>query len=971
MIKLVSLRLRNFKQYENASINFPDQGRILIKGKNEAGKSSIFEAIFFALFSDTLYIGTIGDLIRFGSDKALVELTIKTNEKLITIRRILSPNKSQDATLLIKAINDPGLKQELIKGATNVNSRIIKEIGLDKDILLNTCLIAQKKLDTLESLRAGDRRKIISKLFNLDYLLNITEKAKEIKNELEAKKPHYELLKKAGEAKKILPQIEKEIEEIHKEIERIEKIEKAKNIHNMEEKIKYLNEEIKAFETTFEAIKKNVETLESLKEEERKIEEIKNIEGKIQILENQKEKILKEMSSLEERVRTENELINQMHKLLEVIEIKQKIENLEKTINEGNFKLTNLQEKLIKSRELENKIQKERELYEEKERLQKKEEKILIKKNILEKRTEKLKNILGKIQEIPRWEEIYKKSLEFHKQKEIINDLNIKVNKYRKSLIAFLGLITFSLISSIFISKFFFIAIGILSIISIFFYQTYSKYNKEYIKEKKLTDYLEKDIPKELKEKDKEIVESELDKIRRKKSNKKEQILRVEEKIKFNLNQINTTLTNIVEKKAYIENELNNIAQHKKELGKLLSELSEKLKEDTINKMEEKLEKELEVLKKKEKELKILKEIDPMPDKELSQVISQKGSIENELDNIERLKKEMERKRKDYQNMDNEIVKEKTILEAKLKEIKRSDDEYLTEIKRKIKQFEEEGVKEEYEKLSQELNRKKGEKVSLERNYKELIEEFYKKFSEDDWKNFINIEFDERMKETLLKKEKELLQEKGEKEGIIREYEQKTGNKRENLDPEKIDEEYFKLEKEIIKMNYAMRIVESTREAILKAISPRTEAFMQKILPILTSDRYHYVEIGDDYKLKVYTSFKEEPLEKTIFSGGTQDQLSLALRLAFAMATLPQDKGIQPKFIFLDEPLGSFDEDRAKGLLYLLTEGEVAEHFDQIFVVTHIPIDESIFDEIYYVDNGRIIKIEGNSNQALNYEDNL
>jgi len=50
MIKLVSLKLRNFKQYEIASLNFPDQGRILIKGRNEAGKSSIFEAIYFALF---------------------------------------------------------------------------------------------------------------------------------------------------------------------------------------------------------------------------------------------------------------------------------------------------------------------------------------------------------------------------------------------------------------------------------------------------------------------------------------------------------------------------------------------------------------------------------------------------------------------------------------------------------------------------------------------------------------------------------------------------------------------------------------------------------------------------------------------------------------------------------------------------------------------------------------------------------
>ncbi|MFN3698732.1 MAG: AAA family ATPase, partial [Dictyoglomus sp.] len=45
MIKLVRLELINFKQYQKAEIDFPEQGKILIKGKNEAGKSSIFEAI--------------------------------------------------------------------------------------------------------------------------------------------------------------------------------------------------------------------------------------------------------------------------------------------------------------------------------------------------------------------------------------------------------------------------------------------------------------------------------------------------------------------------------------------------------------------------------------------------------------------------------------------------------------------------------------------------------------------------------------------------------------------------------------------------------------------------------------------------------------------------------------------------------------------------------------------------------------
>ncbi|MFN3698720.1 MAG: ATP-binding protein, partial [Dictyoglomus sp.] len=267
-------------------------------------------------------------------------------------------------------------------------------------------------------------------------------------------------------------------------------------------------------------------------------------------------------------------------------------------------------------------------------------------------------------------------------------------------------------------------------------------------------------------------------------------------------------------------------------------------------------------------------------------------------------------------------------------------------------------VKEKYEEVLSQLNNKKGQKHFIEGEYNKYIRDFKTKFPHEDWRDYSKIAIDSSERERLEKREEELLQKIGEQESILREYENKTGKSRETLIPEKVEEEYKNLERNIQKMDYAIKITEDTRESKLKSVLPNTMIYMQKILPILTSDRYHYAEIDENYRLKVYTSENNIPLEKNIFSGGTQDQLSLALRLSFAMATLPQEKGLQPKFIFLDEPLGSFDEDRAKGLVYLLTQGEIAEFFDQIFVVTHIPIEEDLFDEIYYVDNGNIIKAQ-------------
>ncbi|MCS7287303.1 MAG: hypothetical protein RMK30_07455, partial [Anaerolineae bacterium] len=86
------------------------------------------------------------------------------------------------------------------------------------------------------------------------------------------------------------------------------------------------------------------------------------------------------------------------------------------------------------------------------------------------------------------------------------------------------------------------------------------------------------------------------------------------------------------------------------------------------------------------------------------------------------------------------------------------------------------------------------------------------------------------------------------------------------------------------------------------------------------------------------------------------DQFSLILRLAFALAALPEERGVAPSFIFLDEPLGSFDNDRIEAFLYLLTEGEIARNFDQIFLISHVPVDPNLFDYYIVMEDGRILE---------------
>jgi DNA repair exonuclease SbcCD ATPase subunit len=92
-------------------------------------------------------------------------------------------------------------------------------------------------------------------------------------------------------------------------------------------------------------------------------------------------------------------------------------------------------------------------------------------------------------------------------------------------------------------------------------------------------------------------------------------------------------------------------------------------------------------------------------------------------------------------------------------------------------------------------------------------------------------------------------------------------------------------------------------------------------------------------------------------SGGAADQLSLALRLAFAIATLPRELNSAPGFVLLDEPLSSFDRGRAQALVDVVTGELLGQHFEQIILVSHSSaFDPAMFPYHVYMDNGGVVE---------------
>jgi DNA repair exonuclease SbcCD ATPase subunit len=162
-------------------------------------------------------------------------------------------------------------------------------------------------------------------------------------------------------------------------------------------------------------------------------------------------------------------------------------------------------------------------------------------------------------------------------------------------------------------------------------------------------------------------------------------------------------------------------------------------------------------------------------------------------------------------------------------------------------------------------------------------------------------------------------------------------------------------------------LINATIERLMRKMLPRTEYYMQQLLPLLTRGRYHDVSLstepeegtagGGALQLSIWEPAAAEYIPQSALSGGTADQISLALRLAFAIAALPRELSAAPGFLLLDEPLSLASHDRMQALVDLVTGPLLSQHFEQTFFISHSnAFDPAMFPYHLFIDNGVVVQ---------------
>lgn len=190
-----SVDIEHFRSIEKAFVPLSNQGIVIVRGINEyedkatsngSGKSSIFEAIVFALFEETSG-GEKTVSNRITGQGYSIKLDFDVDNNHYTILRQCSGSKSN--VTLYK--NDVDISA---RNKTDTNKLIESILGISKSLFLDSVFLSQSISTNLASLSPTARKERLEVLTNTDQLINdFKEKLKQRQLDYENKRVELQL----------------------------------------------------------------------------------------------------------------------------------------------------------------------------------------------------------------------------------------------------------------------------------------------------------------------------------------------------------------------------------------------------------------------------------------------------------------------------------------------------------------------------------------------------------------------------------------------------------------------------------------------------------------------------------------------------------------------------------------------------------------------------------------------------------
>jgi len=317
-VRIERVRLVNFLSHRDSVLEFDPHVNVII-GENGSGKSSILEAIYYALYGDALR-GSIPSLFRREGTRTLsrlrVSLEFEAGGRRYSVHREASLVGRSAKTTECR-LEDLGSRRILAEGPTAVKQEIVRLVGVDDKTFRSSVFVPQGEIGRILEEGPSERRRLFMELIGISDL----DKLHDILKSLEKN------FRKRVEDLKIFYNKMMEVKESIEELER-EKKDSEVRLMDLKEKLKGVSATISEIAPKLDEARVAQSQLkikgERLKELE---EEIRRKEGEIASLREE----LRDLETLERMVESEEGLDEKVKLVQEIIEVESKIDEFRST----------------------------------------------------------------------------------------------------------------------------------------------------------------------------------------------------------------------------------------------------------------------------------------------------------------------------------------------------------------------------------------------------------------------------------------------------------------------------------------------------------------------------------------------------------------------------------------------------------------------------------------------------------------
>ena len=312
---LEKVQLDNFVSHKSTTLKF-NAGVTVFIGRNGSGKSSVIDAITFALYGQHTR-GHNRNLVRRGSEGSMVQLSFKVDSKRYQATRTLDARGALSGAKL-EQVTDTGFEtiahgeRRQMGEAMSVEAGSI--VGLDYDRLRVAAVVQQGELDAILKSKPSEFKELINSLIGIDRLDKAFQNMRDVIDSFRSL-----LRQRTGyddqDLEKVKQQIAEEKDKLEESLTKLEKLNvKLKTLREEEKKIiqkldilEPLGRKVKELEQNEELLLKYVrqkagDRKKELQELRRLIKDaIKNIEhaSKISEIENTLEETRQKIHDLE------------------------------------------------------------------------------------------------------------------------------------------------------------------------------------------------------------------------------------------------------------------------------------------------------------------------------------------------------------------------------------------------------------------------------------------------------------------------------------------------------------------------------------------------------------------------------------------------------------------------------------------------------------------------------------------------